>query len=64
MALLWKRRRLRQDVDAVVAGHVSILHPRENVPEGFSAHRRGSVFPTSRGSVAVTGSVRSSPTGG
>ena len=58
VALLWKRRRLRQDVEAVVAGYVSSLHPRENVPEGFSAHRRWSVFPTSRGSVAVTVSVQ------
>ena len=58
VALLFKRRRLRQDVEAVVAGYVNSLHPRENVAEGFSAHRRWSVFPTSRGSVAVTVTVQ------
>lgn len=56
-ALLWKRRRLRQDVETIVAGYIAGLHPRENVPEGFSAHRRWSVFPTGRGSVMVTVSV-------
>ena len=54
VALVWKRRRLRQDVEAVVAGYVSGLHPRQNVPEGFSAYRRWSVFATGRGTVAVT----------
>ena len=45
-------------METVVAGYVAGLHPRENVPEGFSAHRRWSVFPTVRGSVMVTVSVQ------
>lgn len=57
VALLWRRRRLRQDVEAVIAGYVGSLHPREGVPEGFSAHRRWSVIPTSRGGVVVTVTV-------
>ncbi|MBB2903224.1 hypothetical protein FHR75_004066 [Kineococcus radiotolerans] len=44
-------------METIVAGYIAGLHPRENVPEGFSAHRRWSVFPTGRGSVMVTVSV-------
>ena len=54
----WGRRRLRQDVAIVVAGHVGGRHPRENVLQGSSAHRRWPVSLTSRGSVAVTVSVQ------
>lgn len=57
VALLWRRRRLCQDVEAVIAGYVGSLHPREGVPEGLSAHRRWSVIPTSRGGVVVTVTV-------
>ncbi|NAZ75236.1 hypothetical protein GTQ99_07335 [Kineococcus sp. T13] len=57
LALLWKRRRLRQDVEQLVAGHIDGLDPHQGVTHGWRAQRRWSVLPAGGGAVSISVSV-------
>ncbi|NAZ77366.1 hypothetical protein GTQ99_18345 [Kineococcus sp. T13] len=57
LAVLWKRRRLRLEVEQLVAGHVGGLDPHQGVADGWRAQRRWSVLPTADGAVSVSVSV-------
>ena len=57
LALLWKRRRLRQDVEQLVAGYIGGLDPHQGVTRGWRAQRRWSVLPASGGTVSISVSV-------
>ncbi|GAB3264134.1 hypothetical protein GCM10027586_20200 [Kineococcus gypseus] len=57
LAVLWRRRRLRHEVERLVAGYVGALDPYQGVAQGWHAQRRWSVLPTSTGTVSVSVSV-------
>ena len=57
LAVLWRRRRLRLEVEQLVAGYVGGLDPQQGVMQGWRAQRRWSVLPTADGAVSVGVSV-------